>query len=450
MSSESSRGSLIAALFVYNLILLVTLPFLVMFIVWNLIITDKSRGGMGERLGFVPVRGDDSTPRVWLHAVSVGEAVAAKPIWERLLEKLPGWQMVYSVTTDTGYEHARRLVNGRGQVIYFPFDFLLCMGLALARVRPRLVVLVETELWPNFLALAKLMGCKVLMVNGRISDRSLVGSARLGPLYRWMTANIDRYCMQSQEDADRIIQIGADPARVVVVGNSKFDQTNPEVSLGEQITLRNALGLQREERVLLAGSTHAGEEEVVLRAFRQVKTAYPDVRLIIAPRDLHRAQEIEELVIAHGFTAVRRTKLSGAPATPDAVLILDTIGELSRAYALCTASFVGGSLVSIGGHNVLEPIALGKPALFGPHMHNFRDIAAIVQQAGVGVQVNDADALAANWQRYLADPALCQSVTDQTAAVFRQHQGASLRCAMEASRLLETPVHPEGVEAQRG
>ncbi len=247
--------------------------------------------------------------------------------------------------------------------------------------------------------------------------------------------------MQSEADAERIARLGADPARVMVVGNSKFDQASPEVSLGEQITLRNALGLQRDEPVLLAGSTHPGEEEVVLRAFRQVKAASPQVRLIIAPRDIYRAQEIEELAIAHGFSATRRTRLTTMPPPPDAVIILDTIGELARAYALCVSAFVGGSLVPLGGHNVLEPLSLGKPTLFGPDMSHSRDTVTIVQEAGVGVQVDDADALAAEWLRFLNDPALCRAFAEKAIAVCRDHRGASHRCALEAAKLVGVAVN---------
>ena len=444
MTSVQSKIVAILILFVYNIVLFIFTPFAVCFIIWNLVITDKSRRGMGQRLGFVSVRRRADAPRIWSHAVSVGENVAVEPIWESLLAALPGWELIHSTTTDTGQAQAEKLIKARGKLIYFPFDFLPCVLLALYRAHPRLIVLVETEVWPNFLAVAKLMGCKVLIVNGRISDRSLLGGARLGMIYRWMTSNVDRYCMQSTEDAERIIQLGADPSRIVVVGNSKFDQTAPEVSLGEQITLRNALGLQRDEPLLLAGSTHAGEEEIVLRAFRQVKASCANVRLLIAPRDVNRAQEIEELVTAHGFSATRRTRLATMPSPPDAVIILDTIGELGRAYALCTSAFVGGSLglVPVGGHNVLEPLALGKPTLFGPDMGNSRETVAFVQQAGVGVQVDDADAIAAVWRRFLNDPTLCRTLAEKAIAVCQQHRGASQRCALEAARLVEGENDP--------
>lgn len=425
------------ALLVYNLLLLLLSPLLLLYMLWRLVVAGKSRRGLAERLGGVPAaKLSGAGPRIWLHAVSVGETVAARPIWQALLEAFPGWQLIHSTTTDTGQAQAEKSVGDAGQVIFFPFDFLPCMALALARVKPSLLVLVETEMWPNLLALAHLRGCKVMLANGIVSDRSLNGAKRLAPLYRWMTRNIDLCCMQSQEDADRIIRLGADPARVIVTGNTKFDQVLTKVPLGEQALLRDALGLAREEPVVLAGSTHPGEEEEVLRAYRHLKATHPDVRLLIAPRHIQRAPEIAVQAAAHGFTAVCRTKIAAAPAPPDAVLILDTIGELARAYALCSAAFVGGSFVPIGGHNVLEPLGLGKPAIFGPHMHKNRDITTIVMQANVGFQVQNAEELAAEWARFVADTRLRRDIATRAQAVFKKHHGASQRCADAAKKMV--------------
>ncbi|OPZ84031.1 MAG: 3-deoxy-D-manno-octulosonic acid transferase [bacterium ADurb.Bin429] len=422
----------------YNLVLVLLSPLAVLVLLWRLLANGKSRKGFTEQMGCIAGRKLRGTaPRIWLHAVSVGETVAAKPIWEALLAALPGWELFHSTTTDTGQAQAQRMVGDRGQTVYFPFDFLPGVWLSLRAVRPQLVVLVETELWPNFLAVAKMLGCRVMLANGIISDRSLRGAARFSFLYRWMLSNIDCFCMQSQEDADRIIRLGADPDRVTVVGNTKFDQVLTEVPLGEQVTLRNALGLKRDEPTVVAGSTHPGEEEIVLQAFRQLKTAQPKIRLIIAPRATDRAQAVEELAVAHGFAVARRSKLATVPPPPDAVIILDTIGELARAYALCGVAFVGGSLAPIGGHNLLEPLGLGKAVLFGPHMHKTRDITNIVLDAGVGYQVADADELAARWIELMSTPRLRRKIAEQAKGVFAQHSGAAVRCAVIARKLLE-------------
>jgi 3-deoxy-D-manno-octulosonic-acid transferase len=428
------------AILIYNLVLFLLSPVIVLAILAQMVIGGKTRRGQGERMGFVSrrkVRGDG--PILWMHAVSVGESVAAKPIWQAMLAAMPGWRLVHSCTTDTGYDVAQKGLGEAGSLLYFPYDYLPFVWLSFARVRPSLLVLVETELWPNALLVASWVGCPVMVVNGRISERSLRGASRVPWLYRWMCGRIDRFCMQSEEDAARIIRLGADPARVVVVGNSKFDQVEPAVTLGEQVTLRNMLGLTRDEPVLLAGSTHPGEEEVALRAFRQVKQAHPEVRLVLAPRDIKRAAEIEALVTAHGYISIRRTKIGSAPAPPDAIILLDTVGELARAYGLCVAAFVGGSLVPVGGHNVLEPLAQGRAALFGPQMSNFRDIAAITLDAGLGAEVRDDAELARQWLAYLNDPALRDKVARQASTTFHAHMGASRRCAAEAARLAGLP-----------
>jgi len=426
----------IVFLVVYNLLLLILSPFILLLLLWRLLVAGKSRRGLGEQLGFIPGSKLTAGPHIWVHAVSVGENTAAKPVWQALLRLLPDHHLLLSTTTDTGQATADKLVSEQGRTIYFPFDLLPCVWLALARAQPGVIVIMETELWPNFLAVAKRLGCKVMVANGIISDRSLRGATRVRPLYRWMMGNIDRFCMQSREDADRIVRLGAVPDRVTVAGNTKFDEVLTAVPLGEQITLRNALGVNRDEPILLAGSTHPGEEEPVLRAFRQVKAAHPNARLLIAPRHIQRAGEIAELITAHGFAAARRTKIADAPAPPDAVIILDTLGELNRAYALCTAAFVGGSFVPIGGHNILEPLGLGKPALFGPHMEKNRDLARLALEAGVGFQVADADALAARWSAFLADRKLLKDMAGKTQAVFEQHTGAGQRCATAAAALL--------------
>lgn len=427
----------ILILILYNLLLLLLSPLLVLLLLWRLLVAGKSRRGLREQLGFIPASKLPAGPRFWVHAVSVGENTAAKPVWQAMLQLLPDHHLMLSTTTDTGQATAEKIVGEQGRTIYFPFDLLPCVWLALARVRPDVIVIMETELWPNFLALAKLRGCRVMVANGIISDRSLHGAARVRPIYRWMAGNIDRFCMQSREDADRIVRLGADPARVTVAGNTKFDEVLTEVPLGEQIILRNALGVSREEPILLAGSTHPGEEEPVLRAFRQVKAVHPGARLLIAPRHIQRAGEIAELITAHGFVAARRTKTAGTPAPPDAVIILDTLGELARAYALCTAAFVGGSFAPIGGHNILEPLGLGKPALFGPHMEKNRDLARLALEAGVGFQVADAGELTARWNTFLADRELLKEVAEKAKAIFHQHAGAGQRCAEAAAGLVK-------------
>jgi len=427
------------AIIIYNLVMVLISPILLPVIFLRGYFGEMTRNGVGERMGFIPRRKLKGTkPRIWVHAVSVGETMAAKFICPALQQQFQDFEIFQSSTTDTGHEQATKFMGDTGQVIYFPYDFLLFDWLSLTRVRPQLLVLVETELWPNFLLVAKLIGCKIIMVNGRISERSIKGGQRFAPMYRWMTAQVDLFLMQGQVDAERIIMLGADPSRVRVEGNAKFDQVDSVVSLGEQLLLRGTLGFNRDEPVLVAGSTHPGEEEIILRAFRQVKKSVPNVRLLIAPRQINRAGEISELIISHGFSPVRRTRLHDKSMSPppDAVVILDTIGELASAYALCAAAFVGGSLDSTGGHNILEALAPGKPVLFGPNMSNFRDIAQIALDNEVGFQVVDDTEIAAKWVEILQSPKILVKIAQKTKEVFQQQKGASARCARAAKDLM--------------
>lgn len=430
------------AFLLYNIVLLLLSPVLVFGILFRLFAGKETWSGLPERLGLIPRNKLPGGPRVWVHAVSVGETVASRPIETAVQAALPGYHLLHSSTTLAGQAHAAKLIGDTGQVVAFPFDLLPCVWLALLCARPALVVVMETELWPNFLTVARWLGCKVMVANGIVSDRSLQGAARLGPLYRWTTAQVDAFCMQAPEFCERISTLGADPTRVSVAGNSKFDQADISVSLGEQMTLRSAMDLSRDEPVLLAGSTHPGEEEVVLQAFRLARNDAPTARLVIAPRHLHRVQDVEQLIVAHGFAAARRSKIGTAPTPPDAVIILDTIGELARAYALCTAAFVGGSFVPVGGHNILEPMGLGKAAIFGPHMHKQRDLAAIALEAKVGFQTENAEDLAAIWLEFLTSPALCRDIATRALGVMAVHRGASARIAATAASLVGGIHHP--------
>ena len=392
-----------------------------------------------KRFGFVPKRlNAKEVPLFWLHAVSVGETIAARALWPVIQKLLPDWQMAHSAFTDGGMGEATKGVDNKGIVFYMPLDFFFSVWLVFARLRPRLLVLMETELWPNLMFIARLYGCKIIIVNGRISDSTSRNARMALSLYRFMTKRIDVFCMQSSEDANRIIALGASPDKIIITGNIKFDQAMVSVTLGEEVILRNNLGIKRDDQVLLAGSTHPGEEEIVMQAYRIVKKNYPDTRLIIAPRHIHRGAEIEELIKAHGFAAVRKTRINEGFIVPeDAVLILDTLGELAKAYSMCVAAFVGGSLVNIGGHNILEPIGLGKPAIFGPYMNNFRDITDIALKNGIGFVVENAEELANIWMEFLRSPENCKNVADKTTEVISMHHGAAKRCVDAVEKLVK-------------
>jgi 3-deoxy-D-manno-octulosonic-acid transferase len=345
-----------------------------------------------ERMGRLPaslnVDGDRS---IWIHAVSVGEVLAARPLLPALRERFPGHRLFVSTTTMTGHAVARKSLRGVDGLFYAPFDFPHPVRHALEVLNPSLLVLVETELWPNLIHEAHRRGTRVALVNGRISPRSFPRYRRLRALLAGTLAEIDLYLMQGEAHAERIRALGAAAERVRVTGNLKFDAVPPGRLPERLVRLLQAGGASRP--LWVAGSTVGGEEELVLRAFHRVRTDVPDARLLVAPRHPERFDAVPALVEAAGFRCLRRSALDPAAWMDGEVLLLDTLGELSEVYALASVVFVGGSLVPAGGHNILEPAVAGKPVVVGPHMENFQEIAEQFRAEQAVVQVASADEL---------------------------------------------------------
>ena len=360
-------------------------------------------------------------PRCWVHAVSVGEAAAAVPLVEAIARRWPGLGIVVSTVTPTG----ARIVADRLRTIathrYFPVDLPGAVGRALDAVRPRFFVAMETELWPNFLRAASARGVPVMIANGRISDRSFRGYRRVRTLTVRMLASVRLFGMQSEEDARRIIALGAPPERVVVTGNIKNDLLPPD-GAGEPLWQR-LLGLSESDLVWVAGSTHRGEEAIVLEAYQTLKPRFPALALVLAPRHPERVPEVERLVRERGLTPVRRSELPKARER-DAVIVLDTVGELVQLYRLATVVFVGGSLVPTGGHNMLEPALLRKPVLFGPHTSNFRASADLLIEAHGAVLVEDGPRLEGEVAALLEDAPRRTSMGEAAFQAVASRRGA--------------------------
>jgi len=373
----------------YVLALIVGLPFFLFFLATS----RRWRAGLGQRLGGVPRR-QGTRPCLWVHGVSVGEVLAAQTLVAEIRDAMPGWDVAVSTTTRSGQEVARRTFPDLF-VFYFPLDFSLSTDRALDRVRPSAVVLLELEIWPNFLLSTSRRGIPVFLVNGRITERSVRG-------YRWLQRLIpeplDRiglYCVQTPVYRDRFLALGVPPARVFVTGNMKLDTVGTEGAEALRASISGILRLTPGDWVLIAGSTHEGEEQAALAAFRAVAAQDPRARLVLAPRHLERLGAVEAAVRQAGFRPVRRTALDGAAAGggAEAVVVLDTMGELRSVYAAADAVFVGGSLVPHGGQNVLEPAGLGKPVLTGPHTWNFEEAVETLAAAGGVEVVRDAAGL---------------------------------------------------------
>jgi 3-deoxy-D-manno-octulosonic-acid transferase len=389
------------------------------------------------RLG-LRARRPPAAPCGWVHAVSVGEAIAAAPLIEGLRRRWPELPLVVSTVTETGARVVRQRFAGLASHHYLPLDFPGASRRVVDSIRPAFFVGMETELWPNLLRTLAARGVPAMVANGRLSDRSFRRYRLVRGAMRRVLADFRVFGMQSDEDARRIIALGATPERVVVTGNVKHEA--PPDPAGAADLWRRLAGLAPQQLVWIAGSTHRGEEGAVLDAHVAARAKRPDLALVIAPRHPERVGEVISLVTARGFAAVRRSELPGpVPDRAATVIVLDTVGELAQLYSIADVVFVGGSLTPFGGHNMLEPATRAKPVLFGPHTTNFRDAAALLLDSGGGRLVHDSRELGVELIRLLDDPLLRATSGDKAhAAVAAQHGAVGLTLD-----LIERYLYPE-------
>lgn len=415
-------------------LLTLTLPFWLV----QMLRKGKYRVGLGERMGNVPARLRPTQANedcVWIHAVSVGEVLAVGGLVSAFKQKFPEWRVVISTTTQTGQTLAREKYEAEN-VFYFPIDLPFAITPFLNALRPKLVVLAETEFWPNFLHLARKSGAKIAVVNARISDRSFPRYRSWRTLFQRILSNVDLFLTQSEVDKTRLVSIGADPGRVQMSGNLKFEIRAAQTSeLVAQLRGR----LAPEAKVIVAGSTVEGEESLVLAAFKEVLREHPKAVLVLAPRHPERFDGVAELLAQSAMTFWRRSagrwsesQLSGG------VFLLDTIGELASIYELADIAFVGGSLVPRGGHNILEPAQFGKAIVVGPHTENFRDVIQIFSR-DQAVLVSDADKLGALWLKLLNDPVMRREFGERAKKVMDSQSGTTQRTLDALEVLLWMP-----------
>jgi 3-deoxy-D-manno-octulosonic-acid transferase len=387
----------------------------------------KYIASLGQRMGYLPVSFNlDGEQSIWIHAVSVGETLTVRALIADLKRRYPNLRVFLSTTTLAGQQVARRNVPDVDGVFYFPFDLSFIVRRTLRLVKPKLFIMMETEIWPNLLRQCKRIGVATVMVNGRISSHSYPRYKLVKLFFRKVLADVDKFCMQSEESARRLIDIGAEPGRVAVTGSLKFDSM--EVPGATTIEGRGQNRVLRYFRisagrpVIVAGSTMGDEEEIVLQAFRRIKANVANPLLVIAPRNPERFGAVVQLAKDQAFVTVRRSDLP-IDAEPRAeIVVLDTIGELAQVYQIATAVFVGGSLVDTGGHNILEPAVFGKPIVFGSHMQNFKEIADTFVAHDAGIQVSNAKGLEEALVALLTDP------------VRRARVGAAARALVESNR----------------
>lgn len=386
--------------------------------------------GFGERLkqswGFLPatelikVAGKGC---IWVHAASVGEVVAASPVVKEIKREFSDTPLLVTVVTSTGYSMAHAIIPEADAILYFPLDLPFLSHHVVKKIKPGVFIPVETELWPNCLAAMRKFGVPVMLANGRISERSTKRYRYLFGLLTDMLAGVNNFCMQSQVDADHIIKLGADPKRVFVTGNTKYDQTYNQVAPEEKVELIKKLGIYGKSPVIIAGSTHPGEEDPVFTAFEAVKAKYDQAVLILAPRSILRAEEIKNMAQKRGFSVELRTNLNGSRLTD--VIILNTIGELGRIYSLGDIIFVGGSLIPQGGHNVLEPAAHGKPIIVGPHMQNFQELFDLLYRRGACIRVENGDQLGRVCLDLMDKPEWQEKMSTEALKIIAENRGAT-------------------------
>jgi 3-deoxy-D-manno-octulosonic-acid transferase len=418
---------------------------------------------LSQRLGSLPEHCPTHSKldaAIWIHAVSVGETLAALPLARQLKQRFPGRRLVFSTTTETGQQLARERLNFADAIFYFPLDWTFALRRTFRAVRPAIVVVLETEIWPNFLRLAHGQGVPVLFVNGRLSVRSFSRYQRAfqwtGPLVRSFIARVldhaSLYLMQTKDDADRLLALGAGPAKVLVSGNLKYDQELPPHSAF--VDWLDSEARRRERRpVIVAGSVAANEEPLVLIAFGILQGEWRRALLVLAPRKPERFDAAADFISESKRQFLRRSAIleQMVPPIPDdvSVLLLDSVGELAALYRIADAVFVGGSLVPAGGHNILEPAAFGKVPIFGPWMENFSQVAVTFLRARAAIQVHSPEDLGVAWIELVKSRETREQMGAAARALVDSSHGATARALENIAHFLEKGSPAENVSVGR-
>ncbi|MBW2478001.1 MAG: 3-deoxy-D-manno-octulosonic acid transferase [Deltaproteobacteria bacterium] len=422
----------------YDLILCLSALFLVPYYLVRGIRYGKARRGLRERLGFFTpelkdrILGQDV---IWVHAVSVGETRAAIPLFRALKARYPNAFLVLSNVTETGREMARKIPEADA-CIFFPFDLSWVVRKVLKLINPKIIILVETEIWPNFVLEARQLNLPVILVNGRISDRSLPRYRKVMKILKPVIDGISAFCMQTAQDARRIRLLGAPSGRVYVTGNMKFDMAPLPMNDLDFERLRQSYKIPDDIKTWVAGSTHAGEEDILVEVYLKIRTHHPNLLLIIVPRHPERARLICENLTKSNIPWILRTELEQQAGNlkPGDVLVVDTIGEMLKLYGVADFVFVGGSLVPVGGHNILEAALMKKPVFFGSYMQNFKEIARLVRQAHGGLQVSGAEDLYRQMRILIENPDEARRIGENGHRLLDENRGATEKTIAEINR----------------
>ena len=424
----------------YSLVLLFYFVALLPVVAYKRLRYRKPLGRSADRFGHISdAINPDHEPSIWIHAVSVGEVLAARALLEGLRQHYPNHRLVLSTTTVTGREVAEQLQHSVDSVFYAPLDFSRFVTRALDRVVPEMVIFIDTEIWPNWLLACRRRGVRTVIVNARISDRSYRRYRLVQPFMKRALANLDFVCAQTQRWGQRFVELGLPPANMSVTGSLKFDALGPAstgVALDAVDPVLRLFGFAENRQVLMAASTLKGEEQPIFKAFQAIQEASDDAILIVAPRHPERAKDIFRLAEQMGFEVMLRSALTVQEFSPPEVVVIDSIGELPWLFQLATVVFVGGSLVPAGGHNILEPAVFGKPIVFGPYMENFLEIADLFVRRSAAIQVSSATVLQDELVGLMADPVRRARVGDAARVLLEEEKGAQVKTLAAITELL--------------
>jgi len=438
---------------IYDLIILVfTLIYLPVYLLRR-----KFHPGFPMRLGILPSGLELNRP-IWIHAVSVGEVMTVKNLVRELRIAWPDKRFFISTVTPTGNKIAKGIVRETDFVSYFPLDLSFIVRGVVDKVKPSLLIIMETEIWPNLISCLHLKNIPIVLVNGRLSDRSFRGYLGIKFLLKPILNKINLFCVQTRADAERLLRLGVSKDRIQITGNMKFDASaRPDIRRGslsingersrtidikvdfkktshaqagrDYTDYKLKLGLESNEKLFIAASTHPGEEKIILGVYKNLFKEFPDLRLLIAPRHPERAGQVEKLITQYNFKPIKISQLNLTPNTYNLkpIFILDTVGELVYFYNIASIVFVGGSLIKKGGHNILEPASLGKPVIFGPYMFNFRDIAGLFLENKACILAHNREELFLNIKDLLINPAKSTELSQRAKTIILQNQGATAR-----------------------
>ncbi len=434
--------------FLYNILILIVFVLFVLPYYTYRLFTEKGFGRRFKqslgRLNEQEIEKVKCKDCIWIHGASVGEIVATSPLVKQIRKEMPDRPILVSAFTVGGYNMAKQIIPEADAIIYFPLDLPFVAESMVKRIHPGVFMPVETELWPNFLRAIRERHIPVMMVNGRISEKSVKSYRYLYGIWDDMLNTVTRFCMQSSIDAEYIAHLGADRDKIFVTGNTKFDQTYAEVTPEDLSKYREELGIGNAYPVIVAGSTHPGEEKVLFQSFQSVRKEYPDARLVIAPRKTTRADEIAKLASSYGYETGYRSVMKEQEGARKnyPVLLIDTIGELGRIYAIGDVVFVGGSFSNTGGHNVLEPAAHAKPIIVGPSMQNFKDSYSLLSKVKACKMVNNNAELTNEFLDIIRNDARRQAMGEASIQVIRENRGADVRSIMYLKELLDLTAVP--------